>query len=72
LENMKFEDALKVLEDIVDKLESGNLGLEESICLFEQGVELSLYCQMQLQKAEGRIQRLIKNLNGEMELLDLD
>ncbi|MGI5911709.1 MAG: exodeoxyribonuclease VII small subunit [Syntrophomonadaceae bacterium] len=69
---MKFEDALKVLEDIVDKLESGNLGLEESICLFEQGVELSLYCQMQLQKAEGRIQRLIKNLNGEMELLDLD
>lgn len=72
MENMKFEDALKVLEDIVDKLESGNLGLEESICLFEQGVELSLYCQMQLQKAEGRIQRLIKNLNGEMELLDLD
>lgn len=67
---MKFEDALKMLEDIVEKLESGSLELEESIRLFEQGVELSLYCQQQLQQAEGKIQRLVKNLNG--ELLDLE
>jgi len=69
---MKFEDALKALEAIVEKLESGTLELEESIQLFEQGVELSVYCQQQLQQAEGRIQRLVKNLSGELELLNLE
>jgi exodeoxyribonuclease VII small subunit len=72
VEEMKFEDALKLLETIVEKLESGTLELEESIQLFEQGVELSIYCQQKLQQAEGRIQRLVKNLNGELELLDLE
>ncbi|MBP8819226.1 MAG: exodeoxyribonuclease VII small subunit [Syntrophomonadaceae bacterium] len=71
MEEMKFEDALKRLEDIVEKLESGSLELEESIQLFEQGVKLSLYCQQQLKQAEGRVQRLVKNLNGEFELLDI-
>ena len=71
MEEKKFEDALKRLEDIVEKLESGNLELEESIQLFEQGVKLSLYCQQQLKQAEGRVQRLVKNLNGEFELLDI-
>ena len=71
MEEMKFEDALKKLEDIVEKLESGSLELEESIQLFEQGVKLSLYCQQQLKQAEGRVQRLVKNLNGEFELLDI-
>ncbi len=71
MEEMKFEDALKMLEDIVEKLESGSLELEASIQLFEQGVKLSLYCQQQLKQAEGRVQRLVKNLNGEFELLDL-
>ncbi len=72
MEEMKFEDALKLLEDIVEKLESGSLELEESIQLFEQGVKLSLYCQQQLKQAEGRVQRLVKNLNGEFELLDIE
>lgn len=72
MEEIKFEDALKRLEDIVEKLESGSLELEESIQLFEEGVKLSLYCQQQLKKAEGRVQRLVKNLNGEFELLDIE
>jgi exodeoxyribonuclease VII small subunit len=72
VEGTKFEDALKMLEDIVEKLESGTLELEESIQLFEQGVELSLYCQQQLKQAEGKIQRLVKNLNGELELIDIE
>lgn len=71
MEEIKFEDALKMLEDIVEKLESGSLELEESIQLFEQGVKLSLHCQQQLKQAEGKVQRLVKNLNGEFELLDL-
>jgi exodeoxyribonuclease VII small subunit len=72
MEEMKFEDALKRLEDIVEKLESGSLELEGSIQLFEEGVKLSLYCQQQLKQAEGRVQRLVKNLNGEFELLDIE
>ncbi|HBQ26713.1 MAG TPA: exodeoxyribonuclease VII small subunit [Syntrophomonas sp.] len=72
MEEMKFEDALKMLEDIVEKLESGSLELEASIQLFEQGVKLSLYCQQQLKQAEGRVQRLVKNLNGEFELFNLE
>jgi len=72
MENLNFEEALKMLEEIVEKLESGGLGLEESIRLFEQGVELSLYCQQQLHQAEGRIMRLVKKLNGEFELVDLE
>lgn len=72
MEDMKFEDALKKLGDIVDKLESGELELEESIRLFEEGINLSLYCQQELKKAEGKIQRLAKNLKGEFELLEFE
>ncbi|MEN6348400.1 MAG: exodeoxyribonuclease VII small subunit [Syntrophomonas sp.] len=72
MENMKFEDALNKLADIVDKLESGELELEESITIFEEGINLSLYCQQELKKAEGKIRRLVKNIDGEFELLELE
>ncbi|NLG33486.1 MAG: exodeoxyribonuclease VII small subunit [Syntrophomonadaceae bacterium] len=51
-------------------IESGELGLEESIKLFEEGVELSLFCRQELNEASGKIQRLIKSLNGELALID--
>lgn len=70
MEKLKFEDALKNLGDIVDELESGELELEDSIKKFEEGIKLSLFCQQELEKADGKIQRLIKNLNGEIEVLD--
>lgn len=72
MENVKFEDALKKLENIVDQLESGELELEEAINIFEEGINLSLYCQQELQKAEGRIRQLVKNLNGELELKEFE
>lgn len=72
MENLKFEDAIKKLGDIVDQLESGELELEESINIFEEGIKLSLYCQQELKKAEGKIQQLVKNLNGEFELLEFE
>ncbi|MDD3268458.1 MAG: exodeoxyribonuclease VII small subunit [Syntrophomonadaceae bacterium] len=72
MENVRFEDALKKLGDIVDQLESGELELEESIDVFEEGIKLSLYCQQELKKAEGRIRQLVKNLNGEFELQDFE
>jgi exodeoxyribonuclease VII small subunit len=65
---MSFEQAMKNLEEIVETLESGSLELEESLRLFEEGITLSRHCQKLLQQAEGRIQRLIENENGELVL----
>jgi exodeoxyribonuclease VII small subunit len=63
----KFEDQLKGLEGIVDKLEKGDLPLEESIKLFEEGVKLSEACKQELEAAEGRVEVLLKQKNGTMK-----
>ncbi|MEN6461226.1 MAG: exodeoxyribonuclease VII small subunit [Syntrophomonas sp.] len=68
MEDLKFEDSLKKLEAIVEKLESGDLSLEESLQAFEEGVSLSLFCQQELKKADGQVTLLIKKINGELEL----
>lgn len=72
MDNLSFDSALERLEDIVEQLESGQLALEESLNLFEEGVKLSLFCQQELKKTDGRVQRLLKTLNGELELIELD
>lgn len=72
MDKMKFEEALKRLEEMVEKLESGELDLESSIKTFQEGITLSLFCQRELEQAKGRIQRLVESLNGELELSDLD
>lgn len=53
-----FEQALEQLTGLVDKLESGELPLEESVAAFEQGVKLSRRCEALLDKAEQRLQVL--------------
>ena len=53
-----FESALAELESIVKELEQGNLALEQSLRLFERGVELSRYCHTRLDAAERRIEVL--------------
>ncbi|MGI4852717.1 MAG: exodeoxyribonuclease VII small subunit [Janthinobacterium lividum] len=59
-----FEDQLKTLESVVEKLERGDLSLEESLSLFEQGVSLSDACKKELDAAEGRVQVLLQRGNG--------
>jgi exodeoxyribonuclease VII small subunit len=61
-----FEAALKQLEEIVGRLEKGELALEESLTLYEEGVRLSRLCHAKLEEAEGRIELLIKNARGEV------
>lgn len=61
-----FEVSLKQLEEIVEKLEKGDLSLEESIRLFEEGVALSNSCKVELESAEGKVQVLIKQRDGSM------
>jgi exodeoxyribonuclease VII small subunit len=57
-ENLTFEQALAMLEQIVNKLEDGELTLEESVAMFEQGQQLTAFCQQALDSAELRIRQL--------------
>jgi exodeoxyribonuclease VII small subunit len=59
-----FEESLKKLETIVDQLEKGELSLEDSLKLFEEGVGLSAACKKELDDAEGKVQMLIKQRDG--------
>lgn len=59
-----FEEALKSLEDVVSKLESGETNLEESIRLFEEGMRLSGLCQKRLDDADRKIELLMRRQGG--------
>lgn len=63
---IKFEEAIKRLEDIAKELESGELGLDESVEKFEEGMKLSKTCTKMLNEAEKRINILINN-DGEIK-----
>jgi exodeoxyribonuclease VII small subunit len=56
----KFEESLKKLEDIVSQLEHGDLTLEESLKLFEEGIKLSRLCSRQLEEAEKKVEMLLQ------------
>ncbi|HEY7923704.1 MAG TPA: exodeoxyribonuclease VII small subunit [Vicinamibacteria bacterium] len=60
-----FEQALQQLEQIVQKLEKGELPLEDSLKLYEDGIRLSRLCHGKLEEAEGRIEVLLKDARGE-------
>ena len=63
-----FEASLKELERIVKQLEDGDLPLEESLRLFEEGVKLSRECRERLSNAERRIEVLMRDSNGKISL----
>ena len=64
MSDLKFEDCLGRLEQIVTALESGNLPLEESLKVFEEGVTLARHCARYLAEAERRIEMLAKDETG--------
>ena len=59
-----FELALKNLEEIVLKMEEGELSLDQSLQKFEEGIELVKFCEKNLQEADGRIEKLMKDSDG--------
>ena len=61
-----FERSLARLEEVVRKLESPQLSLDDAMKLFEEGVGLSRECQKQLEEAEGRVEILLKKADGKM------
>ena len=65
-----FESAMKRLEEIVEKLEQGDLSLEESLTIFEEGMELSKFCAGKLNDAETKLKSLVKKDDGyQLELV---
>jgi len=64
--SITFEDALRELEDIAEKLEKGQLSLEESIKAYEKGMELKKVCSDRLTEAEAKIEFLAKGQGGEI------
>jgi exodeoxyribonuclease VII small subunit len=60
-----FEQALQQLEQVVQKLEKGELPLEESLALYEDGIRLARLCHGKLEEAEGKIELLMKDARGE-------
>ena len=71
LENLSFEESLNELDTIVQSLEQGELSLEESMALFERGLNLSQVSQVKLQAAEQKVQILLEK-NGTAQLTDFD
>jgi exodeoxyribonuclease VII small subunit len=67
-----FEDALKRLEEIVQQMESGDLTLENSLGLFEEGVRLTRVCSQRLDEAEKKIELLTKDEQGKVKAEALD
>ena len=63
---MKFEEGLERLEKIVLELEKGEVPLERSLTLFEEGMQLSATCRKQLEEAEGKVEILLKQ-NGKLQ-----
>ncbi len=70
--NLSFEKALADLEKTVEKLEKGGLSLNESMALFEKGVKLARFLRNELQKAEKKVEVLLKNEKGEIRAEDFE
>ena len=64
LSQLSFEDALRALEDVVRKLESGDVPLEQSIDLYERGEQLRKHCQARLDSAQARIETIVAGPDG--------
>lgn len=69
---LRFEEALARLEDLVRRLESGDLTLDESLRCYEEGMRLTRYCYEKLDQAERQIEQLIEREDGSAELVPLD
>jgi exodeoxyribonuclease VII small subunit len=65
MNEIKFEEAMSRLEEIVKKLEESSLCLDETLDIYEEGIKLSKFCLKKLNEAEKRIEILTKNENGD-------
>lgn len=64
-DKMSFEDAMAALEQVVSKLESGDVPLEQSIALYERGAKLKARCEAELKRAEEKVAKITLNAEGQ-------
>ena len=62
---LSFEDAMRALEEVVGRLEAGDVALEESIKLYERGAELKAHCQKKLAEAEEKVAQIAFDETGQ-------
>lgn len=62
---MNFEEAMKALEDVVNRLEAGDVALEDSIKLYERGAALKAHCQAKLSEAEEKVAAITLDKDGQ-------
>ena len=67
-QELKFEEAIADLEQLVEQLESGDLSLEDSLAVFEKGVGLVRYCNLKLSEVEKKVELLVKDKQGQLQL----
>lgn len=65
-ESLRFEEAMVKLDEVVKKLETGDVPLEDAITLYKEGMELSSYCHSKLQNAEKQLVSIIDNEQNEL------
>ncbi len=70
-EEVTFEAAMKRLEGIVETLGGGNLSLEDSLKMFEEGMELCKFCNKKLDEAEYKVEKLMEKEGGELSVEEL-
>ena len=71
-EKKRFEEALDELEKVVERLESGELSLEDSLAAFEEGIGLVKFCNQKLTEVEKKIELLVKDKDGKLQLRAMD
>ena len=64
--DIKFEKAIQRLEKIVDDLEKGELDIDKSLEIFEEGIKMSRVCSKKLNEAESKIEKLTRDQKGEL------
>ena len=64
VESLSFEDAMRELESVVDRLESGNAPLDDSIALYERGAALKAHCEAKLREAEMKVEKISLGPDG--------
>jgi len=67
-EEITFEDAMKRLEEIVETLGEGNLSLEDSLKMFQEGMDLCKVCNKKLDEAEYKVEKLMEKEGGELSV----
>jgi len=72
VETMTFEDAMERLESIVETLGEGNLSLDDSLKMFEEGMELCKFCNKKLDEAEYKVEKLMEKEGSEISVEEFE